>query len=359
MPSSKIYHLLNQSDTCVVHRRKFPDARKIHNFCRKKEIPVAEIKARSVFDVVKRVHRELDAHGVTKLIILGDKDQFPCLEYRWEKGKGYTDIIYSDPRKDGNLTVTVGRIYGSTETILVHLEGKYGDSNEAVVFDTTPRRSELPIQALESLGFYTYLASGFTDATRRMMERAEFVLQYSDGTLYDRVHGDPKRWFGGRRPRKLLDYNDVASVMFKYYPVIYAEACSTANFGPLLHAFLAQKTIYVGSTTPTYNNHIEFDSWETCHFCDGYKYGFLDLLDSRNTIGEVKRDVDAGLFSTLDQANSKQYETLLRGKTRDPKTIELLSTIQNLLFGNPNRPVTVGAGAGRFDITKIPVAVSK
>ncbi|MFX0197366.1 MAG: hypothetical protein ACFFCW_14675 [Candidatus Hodarchaeota archaeon] len=357
MPSPKIFCLQDQSDTLVVHRPKFPDIRKISNFCKKNEIPIIEIKSKSVFDAAKHVHREIDTHGATKLIILGDKDQFPSLEYRWEKVKGYTDIIYSDPNY-GNPTTIVGRIYGTTKTILAHLEGKYGDSNEAVVFDTAPSRNELPIQALEALGFSTYLASGFTDNTRRMMERAEFVLQYSDGTIHDRIHGDPTRWYGGRRPRTLLHYTDVLTVAFKYYPAIYAEACNTANFGPLVYTFLAKKTIYVGSTTPTYNNNIEYDSWQTCHFCDGYKYGFLDLLDSRDTIGEVKRDVDAGLIATLDRDNHKQYEILLLGKKREPKTVTLLSTIQNLLLGNPNRPKTVGAGAARFNIKKIPVTVS-
>jgi hypothetical protein len=125
-----------------------------------------------------------------------------------------------------------------------------------------------------------------------------------------------------------------------------------------LHAFLTQNTVYVGSTTSTYNNDSECDSWETCHFCDGYKYGFLDLLDSCNTIGEVKRSVDAGLLSTLDLKDCNQYESLLDNKIHGPETVALLTTIQNMLFGNPNRPTTIGAGDKRFDITKIPVAIS-
>ncbi len=201
------------------------------------------------------------------------------------------------------------------------------------------------------------MASAFTSATRIMMERAEFVLQYSDGTQYDRVHGDPLRWFGGRRPRKLLDYNDLSYVKFKYYPVVYSEACYTTNFGPLLQAFIAQKTVYIGSTTPTYNNGVECDSWKTCHSCDGYKYGLLDLLSSRDTIGEVKRDVDAGLASTMNRNNLKQYKAMLNKNDNDPKTIELLSIIQNLMFGNPNRPVVLGLDAKKLTIKTIPVTL--
>jgi len=355
LPNPKKLHLKDQSDTLVAHPPRFPGIRKIHNFCKKNEIPYVTIKAKSVFDAATRVHKELNAHGLTKLIILGDKDQFPSLKYSWEGETGYTDIIYSDPRQDGNLTVVVGRIYGSPTTILAHLTGKYGDSNEAVVFDTTPRRNELPIQALEKLGFFTFLASGFTDATRRMMERAEFILQYSDGTLYDRVHGDISRWFGGRHPRVLLDYRDVEKVTFKWYPIIYSEACYTANFGPLINAFLTQKTVYVGSTTPTYNNSSECDGWKDCHSCDGYKYGLLDQLYSNDTIGEVKLAVDSTLVSTLDRNNSKQYETLLQGKIHDLRSIFLLSSVQNLLFGNPNRPATVGKNVKPLKIKKIPV----
>ncbi|MFX0208334.1 MAG: hypothetical protein ACFFDT_20285 [Candidatus Hodarchaeota archaeon] len=358
MARSKINRVHDQSDTLVVHRPQFPDKQEIHNFCKENDIAIAEINARSVYDAAQHVHSELEKRGLEKLIILGNKNQFPCLKFRWEKEIGHTDIIFSDPHRDGSLSIVVGRIYGSTETIIAHLECEYGDSNEAVVFDTAPHRSELPVQALEALGFHTFLTGGFTYVVRRMMERAEFILQYSDGTIHDRIHGDPKRWFGGRRPRTILDYNDVATVCFKYYPVCYAEACSTANFGPLLDAFLAQKTVYVGSTTSTYNNDSECDSWETCHFCDGYKYGFLDLLDSYKTIGEVKRNVDAGLISTLDLEDLKHYESLLNKKIRGPETVALLTTIQNILFGNPNRPTTVGAGEGQFDIVKIPVTVS-
>jgi len=357
LSNSKKYQIKDQSDTLVVHSPKFPDIQEIQKFCKQKQMPITEISTKSVYDAAKKVHKELDSRGLTKLIIIGDNEQFPCLEYKWEKEKGYTDIIYNDPHKDGNLSVNVGRVYGSTETVLAHLDGVYGDSNEAVVFDTTPRRNELPVQALESLGFRTYLASSFTNATRVMMERAEFILQYSDGTIYDRVHGNPDRWYGGKRPRKLLDYYDVSLVKFQHYPIVYAEACYTANFGSLLYAFMTQKAVYVGSTSPTYNNNRECDSWDTCHTCDGFKYGFLDLLDSRDTIGSVKRDVEAKFLSTLPNDDCKKYTALLHKKKSEIKSVALLSSIQNILFGNPNRPTTVGAGAGRFDIKTIPVTV--
>lgn len=347
---------MNRDQVVIVWSNKLSTINKeaLRRYCKNQGLISAEIKTRNVFEANREIEKMAEDWKIRQLLIIGDAKEFPSLKYIFRNKVRYTDIIYQDLGGEGNITLSVGRIFGNKETILSHLECSYGDSNLALVFDTTPKTSELPVKALMDLGFNVELLDGFSENRIPLLEDAEMILQYSDGTVLDRVHGDNGSWFGGNPPIKLLSWRDLRRIKFKHYPFVFSEACSTANFGSLVRKMLEARGIYLGATGPTYNNPRVYKNWMVCHYCDGYKYGVLDSLDCCDTIGEVKVKVDKELFNTLNERQQKAVLDLEKGTKKRINDIEVLATIEFMLFGNPKRPVTVGKH-GSFKIGEIPV----
>ncbi len=351
----------NQQDSLIVFTKKLPEKTRkaIVKFAKKNTIPYSLIDKTELQEAFKKTSQEAKNVDAKSLIIIGDNKEFPMLSYDFERETGHTDVIYEDIEKSGLPTLPIGRIYGPSIVILSHLECVYGDTNRAVVYDTSPKRSEKPVKALESMGFHVDMLDEFKEQHTPKMEEAELILQYSDGTECDRVHGNSYTWFGGVPKRIILSADQMKKINFKAYPFIFSEACSTAAFGPLLHEFLRAKAVYYGSTTITINNSEECDSWEECPFCDGQKYGLLEMLERSKTVGEASVRVHRGLIKNLPKKLYKKYEALLKGKMRRIQQEELLGCIQFVLFGNPNRPEAVGVTKGRrkFKTGRIPVAL--
>jgi len=351
----------NQQHSLIVFTKKLPKKTRnaIIKFTKKNNISYSLINEKELQEVFKKTSQEVKNTDAKSLIIIGDYNEFPMLSYDFERETGYTDLIYEDIEKSGLPTLPVGRIYGQSKVILPHLECIYGDTNKAIVFDTTPSRSEMPVKALERMGFHVDMLNEFKEQHTPKMEEAELILQYSDGTECERVHGNIYTWFGGVPKRIILSADQMKKINFKAYPFVFSEACSTAAFGPLLREFLRAKAVYYGSTTITINNSKECDSWEECPFCDGQKYGLLEMLERSKTVGEASIKVHRGLIENLPKKLFKKYEELLKGKLRRIQQEELLGCIQFVLFGNPNRPEAVGVTKGRpkFKAGRIPVAL--
>jgi hypothetical protein len=126
---------------------------------------------------------------------------------------------------------------------------------------------------------------------------------------------------------------------------VYSEACSTAQEGPLLKAFLNSGASYIGATLDTMNNIEPFDDWRTCAYCDGWKFGFLDLLDSHDLVGEVKLAVDKTLTENLESKAFAELENVRKGETTTLTIDNAVSTAEWVLFGNPLRSSTIGPNA--------------
>ena len=347
---------MNKDRLVIVWSNRLSNAKKdsLRRYCKNQDLISAEIKVRDVFEANREIEKMADQWKSNQFLIIGNAEEFPSLKFMFHGKTCYTDIIYQDLGGNGNISLNVGRVFGNKETILSHLRCNYGDSNLALVFDTTPKTSELPVKALIDLGFKVELFSSFSEGRIPLFEGAEMILQYSDGTILDRVHGDNNSWFGGNPPTRLLSWRDLRKIKFRHYPFVFSEACNTANFGFLVREMLKAGGVYLGAIGPTYNNPRVYKNWMTCHYCDGYKYGVLDSLGSSETIGEVKAKVDRELFNSLNEKQQKMILDLEEGKAKGINDIEVLSTIQFMMFGNPQRPVTVGKHPS-LKIKEIPV----
>lgn len=336
---------------------KFPKNKieSIEKFCKLNSINNLEITSENIFEINRYIVKESDYQNSDYILILGDIIQFPSLEFYHKNYLAHTDMIFE---QIGDFTLKIGRIYGGLKTLQNHIRFKFGDSNFAVVVDTTPKRSELPVKVLEGLDFKVFMWAGIKGQPIRIMEpfleKAEMILQYSDGTFFDRVHGSPREWYGGNPPRAFFTYKDFKKIQFQCYPFIFSEACQTANFGPFVYEAIRALSAYVGATCLTYNNKMEYETWENCHTCDGVKYGYLDLLTRKQTLGEVKLSVEKTLFQTLPESKQKEILNLTNKNRMKINNQDIISTIQWILFGNPLRPVTVGVNPS-FKIRKIPV----
>ncbi len=327
----------------------------IRKFCKVNSLKTSEIKLENIFKANKRIEKEADTQNADNVLIIGDAIQFPSLEYTHKKSPAYTDIIFE---QIGEFNLKIGRIYGGEKTLQNHIRFNYGDSNLAVVVDTTPKKSEKPVQALQELDFKVFMWSGIKGQSLKIMEplleKAEMILQYSDGTFFDRVHGNAKEWFGGSPPKAFFTYKDFRKIQFQCYPFIFSEACYTANFGPFVREAMRALSVYIGATSLTYNNKIEYDTWENCFTSDGYKYGILDLLAKKSTLGDAKLTVDKILFETLPASKQGKISELNKKNNIKIEDQDIISVIQWMYFGNPLRPVTVGPKPN-FKISKIPV----
>ena len=90
------------------------------------------------------------------------------------------------------------------------------------------------------------------------------------------------------------------------------------------------------------NNTEPFENWIDCAFSDGWKYGFLDLLDPHNLIGQVKTQVDPALYEHLDAKYKREIDNIGDGKSNELESSQAVSTVEWVLFGNPMRRTAVG-----------------
>jgi hypothetical protein len=217
------------------------------------------------------------------------------------------------------------------------------DSDIAIVFDSQPGRSSRHVEGLASLGLDVEVLKKFTPEEAKLLSVAEFILQFSDGVYTQRIHGSPDRW--ASHNSVILSHEQASSIRFEGYPVIFSEACSTAQEGPLLKAFLDQGACYIGATLDTVNNSEPYDDWRFCPFADGIKWGFLDLLDTYDTIGQVKANVDREIYERLDNKIVREIDLARTGEQPTLPSHQSLSLLEWNMFGNPMRRTTVGPEA--------------
>lgn len=291
----------------------------------------------------KTIRENYDPSYHRGVLLIGNNKELPATQISYQNTFAFTDWFMQDLDGDSIPDFPIGRIFGPPETVLYHMDPFIIDSNIAIVFDSQPERSDKHVKGLAALGFDVEVLSRYTDAESKLLAVSEFILQFSDGVFTARIHGAPDRW--ATHNSVILSHDQAASIKFEGYPVIYSEACSTAQEGPLLKAFLNQGASYIGATLDTMNNMEPFSDWKSCPYCDGWKFGFLDELDSHELIGEVKIAVDRTLTEHLDSKFLKEIETIRKGETTTLTHDSVVSIVEWALFGNPLRSTTVGPNA--------------
>lgn len=309
----------------------------LHNY------PYRELNGLDPFQLDSEMEKAWEQEQTQSILIVGDYMEFPPMRFKTQFGIHYSDYIYADVGNEGEADVGIGRVFGSIETIRKHLQMQIGDSNKAVLFDSDPERSSNTIEAVKALGFELKVLQRYEpESDKELLENAELILQVSDGVVNERIHGSSLKW--ASHNYTIMDYNDFQNIRFKNYPVIFSEACSTASFGPLLSAVLQAGAMYYGATSLSMNNPKEFSNWRACPYADGVKIGMLDILDEVQSMGQVVQEINTELFKSLSSSQQQQLQNALRNaKTgEDVPSSEVATILQFNLFGNPERPVTVG-----------------
>ncbi|MGY5875838.1 MAG: C25 family cysteine peptidase [Candidatus Thorarchaeota archaeon] len=291
----------------------------------------------------KTIQQNYDAGKHEGVLLIGDNKELPGTQMAYQGAYTWTDFFFEDADGDHIPDIPVGRIYGPPKTVLYHMDPMIIDSNLAVVFDSQPGRSTRHVEGLVKLGFDVEVLQKFSESDTKILEVSEFILQFSDGVFTSRIHGTPEQW--ASHNAVILSYQQAESIKFKGYPVIFSEACSTAQDGPLLKAFLNQGAVYIGSTLDTVNNIEPFDDWRQCAYCDGYKFGFLDLLDTHDLIGQVKVGVDRAIFENLADPIKAEIEGVRTGTKPQLESENAITVLEWQMFGNPLRRTTVGPDA--------------
>lgn len=300
-------------------------------------------KGRSWILTQKTIRENYDPTHHKGVLLIGTNKELPATQISYQGSYGFTDWFIQDLDGDGIPDFPFGRIFGPTETVLYHMDPFIVDSDIAVVFDSQPSRSNRHVKALVELGFDVEVLYRYTEAEAKLLSVSEFILQFSDGVFTARIHGTPDRW--ATHNSIILSHDQASAIKFEGYPVVFSEACSTAQEGPLLKAFLNSGASYIGATLDTMNNIEPFDDWRTCAYSDGWKFGFLDLLDSHELIGEVKLAVDKALTENLESKVIAELENVRKGETTTLTIDNAVSTAEWVLFGNPLRSSTVGPNA--------------
>ncbi|RDE11424.1 MAG: hypothetical protein C4K47_09870 [Candidatus Thorarchaeota archaeon] len=301
------------------------------------------VDSNSWTDLLASIKRAFDPGRHTAILLIGSRDELPSTPMRFGGNQSFTDWFLQDVDGDGVPDVPVGRIFGLPQTVLYHMDPLIIDSNIAVIFDSQPGRSNRHVQALVKLGFDVQVLEKFAPGDVRLMSLTEFILQFSDGVYSSRIHGTPDMW--ASHNSMILSHQQVSQIGFQGYPFVFSEACCTAGEGPLVRAFLNQGACYLGASLDTMNNTRSFDDWRYCAYCDGYKYGILDLLDSYETLGQVKLQVDREIFNHLDESPRHQIEDIKNHQSQDLSSENALSAIEWVMLGNPVRRTTVGPNA--------------
>ncbi|NWF96581.1 MAG: hypothetical protein HXY34_10620 [Candidatus Thorarchaeota archaeon] len=310
-----------------------------------KEIGVILIECRdsSWQLTLKSIRKHFDTGRHKGVLLLGGSKEIPSTNIMYQGTPGYTDWFLQDVDGDGSPDVPVGRVFGDSATLTYHMDPFIIDSNIAVVFDSQPGRSNRHVDALVKLGFDVEVLPRYEPDHSKLLGVSEFILQFSDGLYSSRIHGTPDMW--ATHNSLILSHEQAASIKFEGYPVVYSEACSTAREGALVKAFLSRGAAYIGSTLDTMNNTRPFDDWRDCAYADGYKFGFMDLLDSNGLIGQVKLGVDRAIFEHLGTAETAEIEAIRTGRGTELKSEKALSAIEWVMYGNPLRRTTVGPNA--------------
>ncbi|MGQ4912274.1 MAG: hypothetical protein ACP6KW_08920 [Candidatus Thorarchaeota archaeon] len=277
------------------------------------------------------------------VLLIGDNKELPATRISHQKAYAFTDWFLQDIDGDGIPDAPVGRVFGPMDVVLYHMDPNIIDSDVAIVFDSEPGRSNRHVEALTRLGFNVQVLRRYRPEHSKILSVCEFILQFSDGVLTSRIHGTPDRW--ATHNGLILSHKQVSTIDFEGYPVIYSEACNTAQEGPLLKAFLNKGAVYIGATLDTMNNLEPFDDWRTCPYCDGWKFGFLDLLDSHDTVGQVKVAVDRELATNLNSAVLTEIDQVRNGTSNDLTTEHAVSVVEWVLYGNPLRSSVHGPDA--------------
>lgn len=300
-------------------------------------------KGRSWVLTQKTIRENYDPTFHKGVLLIGTNKELPATQISYDGSYGFTDWFIQDLDGDGIPDFPFGRIFGPPETVLYHMDPYIVDSDIAIVFDSQPGRSQIHVQALVELGFDVEVLNRFTEDESKLLSVSEFILQFSDGVFTSRIHGTPDRW--ATHNKLILSHDQASSLKFEGYPVIYSEACSTAQEGPLLKAFLNSGACYIGATLDTMNNVEPFDDWRTCAYCDGWKFGFLDLLDSHEFIGEVKLEVDKAIRENLEPKAIAELENVRKSETTTLTIDHAVTTAEWVLFGNPLRSAPIGPNA--------------
>ncbi|MGD9397767.1 MAG: hypothetical protein PVJ05_15130 [Candidatus Thorarchaeota archaeon] len=300
-------------------------------------------KGRSWVLTQKTVRENYDPDFHKGVLLIGTNKELPATQISYDGAYAFTDWFIQDLDGDGKPDFPFGRIFGPPETVLYHMDPFIVDSDIAIVFDSQPTRSDIHVKALAELGFDVEVLNRYTKDEAKLLSVSEFILQFSDGVFTARIHGTPDRW--ATHNSVILSHDQASAIEFKGYPVVYSEACSTAQEGPLLKAFLNSGASYIGATLDTMNNLEAYDDWRTCAYCDGWKFGFLDLLDSYELIGEVKLAVDKTLIENLEPKVFVEIEKVRKGETTTLTIDNAVSVVEWMLFGNPLRSSTVGPNA--------------
>jgi len=291
----------------------------------------------------KTIRKNYEPGKHAGILLLGSNKQLPATPLTYQGVFGFTDWFLQDTTGDGTPDSPVGRVFGQPDTILSHMDPLIIDSDIAIIFDSQPGRSTRHVECLLDLGFDVEILRRFTQEDAKLLGVTEFILQFSDGIFTSRIHGTPEKW--ASNDSVILSAQHVSTIKFQGYPVVYSEACCTAQEGPLLKAFLNQGVCYIGATLDTMNNTEPFENWKDCAFSDGWKYSFLDLLDSHDLIGQVKTQVDRALHEHLDAKYKREIDNISNGKSNELASSQTVSTVEWVLFGNPLRRTTVGPNA--------------
>lgn len=300
-------------------------------------------KGRSWVLTHKTVKENYDQNYHKGVLLIGTNKELPATQISYDGVYAFTDWFIQDLDGDGIPDFPFGRIFGPPETVMYHMDPFIIDSDIAIVFDSKPNRSNRHVLALTELGFDVEILNRYSKDDEKLLSVSEFILQFSDGVFTSRIHGTPDKW--ATHNSIILSHDQASKIKFQGYPVVYSEACSTAQEGPLLKAFLNSGASYIGATLDTMNNMKPFDDWRTCAYCDGWKFGFLDLLDSYELIGEVKLAVDKTLTENLEPKVFDELEKVRNGETTTLTIDNAVSTVEWILFGNPLRRTTVGENA--------------
>jgi hypothetical protein len=300
-------------------------------------------KGRSWILTQKTIRENYDPSYHKGVILIGTNKELPATQISYEGTYGFTDWFIQDLDNDGKPDFPFGRIFGPPKTVLYHMDPCIVDSNIAIVFDSQPGRSDKHVKALVELGFDVEVLHRYTEEEEKLLSVSEFILQFSDGVFTARIHGTPDRW--ATHNSVILSYDQASAIEFQGYPVVFSEACSTAQEGPLLKAFLNSGAAYVGATLDTMNNVEPFEDWRKCAYCDGWKFGLLDLLDSYDLIGEVKIAVDRALTENLEPKVLAEIEKVRKGDTTTLTIDKSVSAVEWMLYGNPLRNAPAGPNA--------------
>ncbi len=305
------------------------------------------------FVQIRDAHRNYEPRG---MLIIGTINHLEGRHYNTVFGNHYGDNVFQDPENSGIFTVPVGRVSGDINTILHHVLMVTGDSDKALVF--LPQNSsdnELALEGIQKLGLDSTVINQYDHKNHEsLLQDAEIIFQFSNsGSDQDVIHGNLSGWSSKRN--QILYANDLLRIKFNNYPLIFSQACNTGNFGTLAQQFLHSRACYFGSSSPTYSfmGNVNFSDWQNNVNSDGWKIGFLDLLDEKKNIGDIKIEIENQFMKRLNIEESKLLQSFLSNQTHKLSNfLKVMTVVQYQFFGNPLRFSTVGMKPD-FDLVEV------